>query len=134
MIIDFITFITNRFLIIVNKAEDDIKNRCINLVCINTFNYLIFVFSIFYMWLISSLIIEYNKLFFSLFVILLFFLIFLMLRRRYMVSYGSVIEKYKNKYSFNNHIISFLFIIIFFTPIFGIGFGMVILRDLLYHS
>jgi len=133
MIIDFITFVTNGFLILVNKPNDDIKSRCINLVCINIFNYFIFVFSILYMWLISSDIFEYNKLFFAVFVIALIFLIFLLVKKRYILSYESVIGRYKNKYSFSNFIFSLSFIVIFFTPIFGIGFGIVILRHLLYN-
>lgn len=133
MIIDFIAFVTNGFLILVNKPDDDIKSRCINLVCINIFNYLIFVFSILYMWLISSGIFEYSKLFLAVFTVLLIFLIFVLVKKRYMLSYESIIEGYKNKYSYSNLIICLLFIAIFFIPIFGIGFGIVILRDLLYN-
>lgn len=133
MIIDFITFVTNGVLILVNKPDDDIKNRCINLVCINIFNYLILVFLILYMWLISRGVFEYSKLFLAVFTILLIFLIFVLVKKRYMLSYESIIEGYKNKYSYSNLIISLLFIMIFFIPIFGIGFGIVILRDLLYN-
>jgi hypothetical protein len=133
MIIDFITFVTNGFLILVNKPNDDIKSRCINLVCINIFNYLIFVFSILYMWLISSGVFDYNKLFFALFVIVLIFLIFFLVRKRYFFSYESVIGRYKNKYRFSSFKVSLLFAVIFFTPIFGIGFGIVLFRHLLYN-
>lgn len=133
MIIDFITFVTNEFLILVNRPDDDIKNRCINLVCLSIFNYIIFVFSIIYMWSISRGIFEYSKLFFTVFVIILILLIFFLVKRRYNLNYELVIEKYKGKYIFSKFIISLLFIAIFFTPIFGIGIGIVILRDFLYN-
>lgn len=132
MIIDFMIFLTNGFLILVNRSDEDIKSRCIYVVAINVFNYVFLALSIVYMWLISNGTVSYRKLLYGVFAISIALLIFILIRKRYDAVYEAVVEKYTEKYNIGKFMICLLFLLIFLSPIFGIGIGMQVLRSVLY--
>lgn len=129
---DFMTFITTRALELANRSLSDKKSRSLNLIAINIFNYLICVITYFYMWLIGNHYVQFNSLFFKLPFFILFGLSFILIHRKYKFNYERTIQVYSKKYVYSKSKISVLFIIIFFTPIVGIGLAVTIVRDWLY--
>lgn len=133
MAIKFMIFITDNFLRMVNNSNDDIKTRCKYVVSINLFNYVILIFCILYMWLISAHILVYSQIFVVISSMFALAGIYVFLKIKYFSQYQTVIDSFEGKYSFSKLKSSLLFAIIFFAPILGIGFGISILRSMFYN-
>jgi hypothetical protein len=134
MLIDFMLFITHKFLVITKNIDSkNFARRSINTVSWMICNVFLTSFFSSYMFLISKQIVNYNKFVVFLAISLSFILVNVLLSRRYRKEkYDLVILEMEKKYIYGKLKTCVLFCIFLFVPLFSLGIGVLFLRNFLY--
>jgi ABC-type Fe3+ transport system permease subunit len=134
MITDFLIYVTHNFLLVSKRLNTQgIQLRCKNIVSIIISLTCMSLFTTFYMVLISTRFLTYNKFaFFSIILILCITIILIILRKYSQKRYEYTIKIFSERYRFGKVHSTIAFLICFFTPILFIGVGLVLLRHILY--
>jgi hypothetical protein len=134
MITDFLIYVTHNFLLVSKRLNtQDIQLRCKNIVSIIISLTCMSLLATFYMVLISTRFLTYNKFaFFSIILILCITIILTISRKYSQKRYEYTIKIFSERYRFDKVHSTITFLICFFTPILFIGVGLVLLRHILY--
>ncbi len=132
-VLDYALFIIHRFLVILKRVNNkDIEDRSKNGLTLIIFLYSMLLFSVIYGTSISKKIISYNKFIVIGAGIIIFILARYLIFKRYKTAYYKVIEVLNGQFSYSNKKIIFLFLILWFSALFFLWIGVIIVRKCIY--
>ncbi|PWG77920.1 hypothetical protein DDR33_24975 [Pararcticibacter amylolyticus] len=133
MWLDFLIFITHRFLVIFKKInEHDLKGRCVNAVTLMLFFICLLIITSIYLFLIKIDVLIFNKVAYFISCALLFLIVSTLVKRRYKPRYESVINRLGERFQYKKRTYILLFILFWFVPLFSFWGGLLLVRNLLY--
>ena len=134
MILNFFLFITHSALIIMKKANPKgMILRSLNIVSVMVCNFLTFIFSVFYMFLISGRILQYNKIFAITTILVLWAAVFIYMRKKYQKDYRNKMKEALDKCPINNSRIILLFFGCFLASFLIVGLGVLCIHKYLHE-
>ncbi|RQO79446.1 hypothetical protein DBR40_03580 [Pedobacter sp. KBW01] len=133
MILEFLMFITHRFLTIMKKFDSQrIVLRTFNIVSLMVANVLMFFYGLIYVLLVSSEVISNNMPLVIATVFLLWLIVFIGVRRKYKNVFRKAMKEAVNKYRFSDRKITVVFFGCFLGSFIIIGCGIIFLRLYIY--
>lgn len=131
---NFILYVTHHFLSLMRKAnQDDLKGRVKGALTMMLFLTSLQIFATFYALGINFKLYPYNKSTIFIIAFILFLVIRYFVVNYYSTRYDEVLIGLNQKLVYSKSKIIFYFLFFWFTPIFFVGFGMILIRKLLFH-